>query len=177
MGYRAQLVVRTTDPKEAEVIERVKAMADAQSKSYSEMALELLVRGIGGSAEAPDNRAEPPAKAEQAEEADETASPPVAAAGTTPPPVDIEVAPSGLGPGTTPQSVAEQCLEQLGDDDRDSALSTLADFYTRATPVDGGRLRKQLMRQLSEDEYETLLDELRETEAYQIYRKRVIFQV
>lgn len=47
MGYQSQLVVRTRDPREGQLIERIKELAAEKGKTYSEMALELLARGLG----------------------------------------------------------------------------------------------------------------------------------
>lgn len=46
MAYQSQLVVRTKDRRDSEIVERVKQMADEQGKTYSQMALELLGRGL-----------------------------------------------------------------------------------------------------------------------------------
>lgn len=46
MAYQSQLVVRTKDLETTELVEKVKEMADAQGKTYSEMALELLTLGM-----------------------------------------------------------------------------------------------------------------------------------
>ena len=53
MAYRSQLVIRTSAEEGARTLERVKALAEKEGRTISEIALELLARGLDSDLSAP----------------------------------------------------------------------------------------------------------------------------
>lgn len=107
MAYQSQLVVRTRDPQRAEIIDKVKELAGEEGKTYSEMAIELLERGLGAGDAQPAEPAEPapePVKAEAADEPEESESPEGPEASED---VDKKAADGG-SPTTTPSRAAAE---------------------------------------------------------------------
>ncbi len=213
MAYQSQLVVRTRDPQRAEIIDKVKELAGEEGKTYSEMAIELLERGLNAGeaqpatpaesapepvkAEAPEAPDEPeesesPEDPEASEEVDEKAadggSPTTTSsrAAAEQPPKEKEKAAEPEAPeeplpdvdlpdDRSVEAIADACVEYLETDGRRAATHLLAKFFATAGPADGGHVKDALQSKLDDDEYDAILEGLRQTEQYREYRQRVIF--
>jgi outer membrane biosynthesis protein TonB len=205
MGYNAQLVVRSRDPHGTDIIDKVKALADEQDKTYSEMALELLQRGLeGGGGKAAPAESEPADEPSEASAAPEQTDEPEPKQDSEPEPQqdsEPEVEPE-TEPEAEPQDepepesqpepepepievpevdgsvadVAKACLEQLEAHGPKAAAQILANFFSDAGPIEGGKVKNILKDKLTKAEYEVILDKLRETKEYREYRQRVIFE-
>jgi len=166
MEYRSQLVVRTRDPREARIIEKVKEIADGRGASISEVALELLERAIHG---------EPPIDVQRSDSGGARSEPPVEATsdkkGPTPRPL-LSLLTQALD--DTPRIVVLRACEHLDAEGRAAAARFLAEFYESASAVDGGRVRVALSNALAPAEYDALHDALRETDEYRSYTRRVV---
>ncbi|QDG52562.1 hypothetical protein FIV42_18020 [Persicimonas caeni] len=199
MGYNAQLVVRSRDPHGTDIIDKVKALADEQDKTYSEMALELLQRGLEGGGKAAPAESQP---ADEPSEAPEQTDEPEPKQDSEPEPQqDTEPQPEPAAePETEPEAepqdepepepepievpevdgsvadVAKACLEQLEGHGPKAAAQILANFFSDAGPIEGGKVKNILKDKLTKAEYEVILDKLRETKEYREYRQRVIFE-
>lgn len=208
MGYNAQLVVRSRDPQGTDIIDKVKALADEQDKTYSEMALELLERGLSGDAAAPAKqaKAEPAKKAKPAAppepEPEQAAEPEAEEAGESEAEAPDAEAPDAEASQTDEQAaeqaedeeeqdlaaidvpavdgsvadVAQACLDQLEENGPQAAAKILANFFSDAGPIEGGKVKNILKDELTKAEYEVILDKLRDTKEYRNYRQRVIFE-
>lgn len=169
MEYRSQLVVRTRDPREARIIQKVKELADGNGSSISEMALELLNRAING--EAPIMDGEDHKAARPNGESRSASSPPAHKTnGSTAPMLSLPKRTLD----DTPRTVVIKAMEHLEAGGRLAAARFLAEFYESATAVDGGRVRVELTHRLTPAEYDALHDVLRETEEYRRYTRRVV---
>jgi hypothetical protein len=174
MAYKAQLVVRTRDKQGAETIERVKELAEEQGKSFSEMAIELLDRGIGapegGAATAP-----PPS-------AGTTKSEPVAETKPEPEPVEPEPIvekkkpePVDLGPAPPVNEAAGDVEEALDADGIEAAAEALAEYFAVAGAVEGGKIKKELQKRLTAANYEEIMEIVKQSDQYRSYKDRVLF--
>lgn len=177
MAYQSQLVVRSSDARGTEVIDRVKELAGVQDKTYSEMALELLAVGLDGGAAVAEADLEPPA--EPAPE-DPAEPPPEEAAAAKPAPTeDTTGAPAADAPdipdGSSVEDVAVLCAETYDASGIDVASQVLAQFFVTCGPAEGGKIKDELQGRLEDDDYEDLFEALRDTDEYRDYRKRVIF--
>ena len=195
MGYNAQLVVRSRDRQGTEIIERVKELAGEEGKTYSEMALELLERGLSGGPvpetslpeDASPKKPEPePVAVTEPEPVAETEPEPVVQTEPEPEPVANTTAEPEPEPEPVPvdlpeidgsaSDVAKACLEHLEEHGAQSAAHLLANFFADAGPIEGGNVKNILKDQLTKAEYEVILSKLRETKEYRNYRQRVIFE-
>jgi outer membrane biosynthesis protein TonB len=193
MGYNAQLVVRSRDLEGTSIIEKVKELAGDEGKTYSEMALELLERGLGHEPKSdaqqepePDPVSEPEPEPEPVSEPEPEPEPePVSEPEPEPEPEPVsEPEPEpviDLDPALTEgldtvDDVAQACLEQLEEKGAQGASRLLAHFFASAGPVEGGKVKNRLKDQLTKAEYDVILSKLRETKEYRNYRQRVIFE-
>jgi hypothetical protein len=179
MAYQAQLVVRTRDPKGVRVIEKVKRLAELESKTFSEKALEILERGLGDLGPEEEEAGEP-SEEEEEEEDDESesasADDTIRREPTTPtPPPDIPEKSPDVRPDESPDVVAKKCIESFETGGADKAAQTLAVFFAVAEPVDGAAVREELQDRLSASDYEEIMEELMQTDEYRAYRKRVVY--
>ncbi|MFP4599890.1 MAG: hypothetical protein ACOC9J_01335 [Persicimonas sp.] len=201
MAYQSQLVVRTRDPQRAEIIDKVKELAGEEGKTYSEMAIELLERGLGAGDAQPAKPAElapEPVRAEASDESDASeklddsggvdekaadGGSPTTTPAPKPPPEKEEKAAQPEEPlpdvdlpeDRSVEAVAAACVEYLETDGRRAATHLLAKFFATAGPADGGHVKDALQSKLGDDEYDAILEGLRNTEQYREYRQRVIF--
>ena len=205
MKYQAQPVIRTRTPDGVELIEQVKARAEDEGKTFSEMALDLIAAGLSGppataaaevapestaptssgsaapgptrSPETPARRATTPPDPTASPESEPKAAPAPspAASESTAPAVEIEEV-STLDADVEPAEIAQKCMERLNVGDMEGVGQMLADFYAVAGAYEGGQVRKELKSRLLREEYEALVNELQQTEEYQAYRRRVIFE-
>lgn len=172
MAYRSQLVVRTKEPKGARIIERVKELAELESKTFSEKAIEILERGLGNLVDGSDDDDEPEATA--TEDSDEEGE----VRRDTPAPLappEIEAKSPDVRPDESPSDAAERGAKLYNDDGAVAAAQALTKFFAAAEPVDGANIREELQDRLNKSEYEELMDALKETEEYRAYRKRVVY--
>src|SRR5690554_681139 len=72
--------------------------------------------------------------------------------------------------------VADKCAQQLLEEDVRGATQTLATFFAKAGPIEGGRIKTALETTLEKESYDLLLKHLRKTQEYRGYRQRVILQ-
>jgi hypothetical protein len=183
MAYRSQLVIRTSAEEGARTLERVKALAEKEGRTISEIALELLARGLDSdlsaptpaAAAAPSQPAQEPEPSEAAEadadidELRRKASTPALA-----PPTVTPKDPS-VRPDEAPHDAAVRCVELFGDEGAEAAATALRPFFAAAEPVDGANIREELQGRMSKADYETLMDALKQTEEYRAYRRRVVY--
>lgn len=193
MTYKAQLVVRARSKDGAEIIDKVKEMASEQDKTYSEMAVELLGRGLnadedvqgtygtGAGAETVepdvdeidddpvDDEPEQPVVEfeedieEQEEQPDPRAPLPPEEAG---PPVD---------PDLPPAEIVDHYVERLEERGERAAGRILVDFFAEAGPAEGGKLKDLLQEEFTEDKYDELMEPIKATDEYKEYTERAIF--
>lgn len=189
MSYKAQLVVRARSKEGAAIIEKVKEMASDRGATYSEMAVELLGRGLNAD-DALDSIIEADDEEEEEEEEAETdsASPaPVIeeAPAPAPPakevpehpraPLPAEEAGPAVDPELPPEEIIEAYLARREDRGERAAGRILVDFFAEAGPAEGGQLKKLLQKEFSDQDYETLMEPIKETEEYSTYTERAIF--
>lgn len=171
MSYRSQLVIRTSEPQGADVLEQVKHLAEAESKTISEKAIELLAQAINGStATPPEPKAEPPAKAEERAESAVRRDPAPALASPSVKQKDPKVRPD-----EAPHEAALRCVELFGDEGATVAAQALTQFFAVAEPVDGANIREELQERMTKNDYEALMEELKQTDEYREYRRRVVY--
>ena len=176
MAYRSQLVIRTSDAHGAEVLERVKQLADSESKTISEKAIELLEAALDGPApsdsaqmadDEPDEATDPPAaKMESAVRRDP--APALA------PPSVKEKDPT-VRPDEEPREAAVRCVELFDGEGAVAAAQALTAFFAAAEPVDGANIREELQERMNKSDYDDLMDALKETDEYREYRRRVVY--
>ncbi|MGM0554881.1 MAG: hypothetical protein ACQEVA_00695 [Myxococcota bacterium] len=174
MAYKAQLVVRTRDKQGAETIERVKELAEEQGKSFSEMAIELLDRGIG----APEGGAAPAAPPTEIEAKSE----PVGEVKPKPEPVEPEPVveekkpePVDLGPAPPVGEAADDVEDALDDDGIEAAAEAMAEYFAVAGAVEGGKIKKELQKRLTAANYEEIMEIVKQSDQYRSYKDRVLF--
>jgi hypothetical protein len=177
MAYRSQLVIRTSEPQGANVLERVKQLADSESKTISEKAIELLAMGldvVSGTSAAPVQTE--PAVLEPVEESAERSE---SAVRRDPAPalasVSVKEKDPKIRPDEAPGDAAARCVELFGDEGASAAAQGLTGFFAVAEPVDGANIREELQERLSKGDYDALMDELKQTEEYREYRRRVVY--
>ena len=176
MAYRSQLVIRTSEPDGARVLERVKELADGESKTISEKAIELLAMAMDGvviSAPAPTNGAVEATPVEEPVERGESAVRRDPAPALAPP--SHKQKDPAIRPDEAPQEAATRCVELFGDEGAVVAAQALTKFFAAAEPVDGANIREELQERMTKTDYEALMDELKQTDEYREYRRRVVY--
>lgn len=179
MAYRSQLVIRTSQAREAQVLERVKALADDESKTISEKAIELLEIALdGGTKTAPTNGVateqddeddEESATTERAESAVRRDPAPALA------PPDVKEKDPKVRPDEKPQDAALRCVQLFDGEGAPAAAQALTKFFAAAEPVDGANIREELQERMNKADYDALMEELKQTEEYREYRRRVVY--
>lgn len=178
MAYRSQLVIRTSDAEGAEVLERVKELADGESKTISEKAIELLGAALAGprpakSEPAQPSQAQPQTTAAAAEPAAESVERAVTVQPLQPP--SVREKDPAVRPDEAPQDAATRSAMLLENHGVSAAAQALTAFFAAAEPVDGANIREELQERLSKTDYDALMDELKQTEEYREYRRRVVY--
>lgn len=168
MAYRSQLVIRTSDAEGAEVLERVKELADGESKTISEKAIELLGQALSG------RTAAAPVVAAPAPVAEEVPDTPRVEVQPLEPPT-VEEKDPGVRPDEAPQDAATRSVTLLQGQGVAAAAQALTAFFAAAEPVDGANIREELQERLSKADYDALMDELKQTKEYLEYRRRVVY--
>ncbi|AWV87956.1 hypothetical protein [Bradymonas sediminis] len=172
MEYKAQLVIRSRDREGVELIEKIKELATDSNRTFSDMALELLTLGVARQS-----------GAAPVEAASAAPSPEVKAASTPdkkPAPKSTSTSKSSKAGPITPKDItkiAKQCAEQIEAEDIRAATQTLAGFFDKAGPIQGGKIKTALEKSLEKADYDELLRHLRKTQEYRGYRQRVIMQL
>lgn len=172
MAYRSQLVIRTKEPNGARIIERVKELAEIENKTFSDKAIELLGRGLGGlldSEEGEDDEDES-ASAEQRSESAVRRDPAPALA-----PPEIEAKSPDIRPDESPRDAAKRGASLFVEQGAAAAAQALTKFFAAAEPVDGASIREELQERMTKTDYESLMEELKQTDEYRAYRKRVVY--
>src|SRR5690554_2573934 len=172
MEYKAQLVIRSREREGVELIDKIKELATASNRTFSDMALELLTLGFAhqdaaGAAENPspsaqDSATSTPARKSKSKSRATSAS--KSSAKSAP------ITPKAIA------KVADKCVQQLLEEDVRGATQTLATFFAKAGPIEGGRIKTALETTLEKESYDLLLKHLRKTQEYRGYRQRVILQ-
>lgn len=172
MEYKAQLVIRSREREGVELINKIKELATDSNRTYSDMALELLTlafahQDAADSADSPAPGApEDPTPASARGSKSKSTTTSTSKASTKPAPI-------------TPKAiakVADKCVQQLLEEDLRGATKTLAGFFAKAGPIEGGRIKTALESTLEKENYDLLLKHLRKTQEYRAYRQRVILQ-
>lgn len=195
MTYKAQLVVRARSKKGATIIEKVKELASEEGHTYSEMAVELLGRGLnaGEGAKADveaDASEEEETEEEEAEAEDddddgvssvsvsiEKSEKTKAKAAPTHPkaPLPPEEAGPAVDPELPPEEILSHYLKRRSERGERAAARILVDFFAEAGPAAGGKLKKLLQAEFSAAEFDDLMAPIKETEEYATYTERAIF--
>lgn len=180
MAYRSQLVIRTADAQGVDVLERVKALADGESKTISEKAIELLALALDGASVAAPTAPEPAPERAVAPEPIVDAPPrtertvrrdpaPVALA------EEVKAKDPSIRPDEAPDEAALRCVQLFGAQGPVAAAQALTRFFAAAEPVDGANIREELQERMTKTDYDALMDELKQTEEYREYRRRVVY--
>ena len=181
MAYRSQLVIRTRDADGARTLERVKELADQRSVTISELALELLATALDGPsadvvsssvADVGDDE-EDDAEVEAAPVADESAvrrDP-----GPLLPPPSVKPKDPDVRPDEDPEQAAERCIALFGEEGAAAAARALRPYFAAAEPVDGANIREELQERMKKADYDALMEELKQTDEYRDYRRRVVY--
>ncbi|MFU8803034.1 MAG: hypothetical protein ACNA8W_04410 [Bradymonadaceae bacterium] len=177
MAYKAQLVIRTNDIKDAELLEKVREFADGRGETLSEAGLELLRRGLNkdapstskpvASKAAASKAATPKAAAPK-----ERATPKVNGA-TTSAPTKKPI--QSLGPVPAPKKIVQAYL--AGRESNEDATKILIDFFAVAGPAEVHVLKQALQKALTNDDYDAVMQPIMETEIYREYKKRVLLSL
>lgn len=176
MAYRAQLVVRTSNPIHAKTIDRIKELADGSSQTISDIALDLLQLGLkvrDGDATLMTPELEEGEEGEEGERSEGHVRSPEATAKPAPRP-KIKPAPPG-GPDEEPEVVAARAVELLETEGAEAAAGAVATFFGAAGAVDGGKVRAELQDRLTVDDFEEIFEALKGMQAYREYRQRVLY--
>lgn len=176
MAYRAQLVVRTSNPLHAKTIDRIKELADNSSQTISDIAIDLLELGLkvrDGDATLSTPSAEAVDESEESERSEGHVRSPEASPKPTPRP-KIKPAPPG-GPDEEPDVLAKRAVELYETDGAEAAAGAIADFFAAANAVDGGKLRNELQDRMTVENFDEIFDALKDMEAYREYRQRVLY--
>ncbi len=173
MAYRSQLVIRTSELQGVEVLERVKTLADAESKTISEKAIELLAMAMDGAVIAPAPAEPEVAPKEKVEERAESAVRRDPAPALAPP--SVKQKDPKVRPDEAPHEAALRCVTLFGDEGAALAAQALTQFFAVAEPVDGANIREELQDRMTKTDYEALMEELKQTEEYREYRRRVVY--
>ena len=185
MTYKAQLVVRSRTKDGSAIIEKVKELASEQGKTYSEMAVELIGRGLNADASteaAPvtEDVDSDPSSASEAEAAEAVAvvAEPVKVKKKASPhpkaPLPPEEAGPKVDPGLPPEEILEHYLERREERGERAAARILVDFFAEAGPGKGGNLKKLLQKQFSAAEFDELMEPIKATSEYSTYMSRAI---
>jgi hypothetical protein len=188
MAYKAQLVIRSNDPNDAEVLDKIRALSEARGQTLSEVALDVLRQGLmpGRVWEAPSST--PSAASEPAPEP--AASEPLPAvtpvlpapepgfANPTPEPAApvVSLPPSGAR-APKPQGVVREFLHHRDNEDQDGARTVLIDFFALAGPAEVHALKQALKKVLKADDFLAVMTPIKETAVYQDYKKRVLLSL
>jgi hypothetical protein len=183
MAYKAQLVIRTNDPRDAETLERIRALADERGQTLSEVALDILRQGLdpGRAVSSATHTSEPTVR---------IAAPPSAPAATpsvtSPAPSPVPVSPGASASGARPpQLVVREFLEHYeppslepGDSSPgEEARKIIIDFFAEAGPAEVHALKKALKKVLRADDFDALMEPIKQTEVYQDYKRRVLLSL
>lgn len=186
MTYKAQLVVRARSKDGAAIIETVKEMANEQGTTYSEMAVKLLGRGLNAD-EVDATVAVDDASEQEDEENTDDPEPAVATSDDdfeepkddSPPhpkaPLPPEEAGPSVDPDLPPEEILAHYLERRDERGERAAGRILVDFFAEAGPGEGGELKKLLQKEYSTEDYEALMEPIKETDEYSTYTERAIF--
>lgn len=187
MTYKAQLVVRARSKDGAAIIDKVKEMAGEQDKTYSEMAVELLGRGLNADedvdgaflaaaddddedepedVEGDEDDAEPEQEAKKDDEPEVPDDPRA--------PLPAEEAGPPVDPSLPPEEIVQHYVERRDERGERAAARILVDFFADAGPVEGGDLKKKLQAEFSDDEFDDLMAPIKRTSEYKEYTRRVI---
>lgn len=167
MGYQAQLVVRTRDPERAQIVDRVKELAELEGKTFSEKAIELFERGLGKMGDGDTAK----------EESSGSSAPPRRN------PVPVELSPPTELPTKDPDQrpeesakvVAARAADVFDARGAEDAAAELTAFFALAEPFDAAQMREELQDLMKKDDYESVMESLMETEEYRQYRQRVVY--
>lgn len=195
MTYKAQLVVRARTKDGAAIIEKVKEMASEQDKTYSEMAVALLGRGLNADDEvevtfntplssqpepstatdtatsesSPVESLEQPEELEESQESeDDTPAHPRA-------PLPPEEAGEPVDPDLPPKAIVKAYLKRRDEKGERAAGRILVDFFAEAGPAEGGELKNLLQEEYTDAEFEELMEPIKKTDEYSEYTERAIF--
>ncbi len=177
MTYKAQLVVRARGKEGAAIIEKVKEMAGEQGKTYSEMAVELLGRGLNADDTVDTNFGVSSDDDDDAESDDDTGGSDGAGDESEDDPrapLPPEEAGPAVDPSQPPKTIVKHYLERREDRGERAAARILVDFFDEAGPVEGGELKKLLQEEFSADEFDDLMAPIKRTAEYKEYTRRVI---
>lgn len=175
MSYKAQLVVRARGKDGVELIETVKEMANEQGVTYSEMAVTLLQQGLNADkapAPAAEKVAAPAAKEAAPAKKEAPKSAPKAKKKT---PLPAEDAGPKVNPDQPPKKIVKLYMERREEMGERAAARILLDFFAVAGPGDGGELKKLLQDAFTNDEYEDIMEPIKDTDEYSTYTERAIF--
>ena len=178
MSYKAQLVVRARGKEGVSLIETVKEMANEQGITYSEMAVELLQRGLNADqapAQSAASASSAPSDSASAGAKTETKKAVSAKPKSENAPLPAEEAGPAVDPKLPPKKIVKHYKERREDRGERAAARILVDFFAVAGPADGGELKKLLQNEFTNDEYEALMKPIKETEEYATYTERAIF--
>ncbi len=169
MGYQAQLVVRTRDPKRAAIVDRVKELAELEGKTFSEKAIELFERGLGKMNDGAEESSE---ESESSSEASVRRNPvPVELT----PPTELPVKDPDDRPEESAKAVAARAADIFDARGAEDAAGELTDFFAKAEPFDAAQVREELQDLMKKDDYESVMEALMETDEYRQYRQRVVY--
>lgn len=173
MEYKAQLVIRSREREGVELIEQIKELASESKRTYSDMALELLKRGV-----AHQTGAVPSASQQPAPSAKSKSKPKKKRSSRSRSTTKSKSSSSKSAPITAKliKKIAKKCAAQIENEDTQAATQTLADFFAKAGPVQGGKIKTALEKSMEKSDYDLLLKNLRKTQEYRTYRQRVILQ-
>lgn len=192
MAYKAQLVVRARNKEGVEIIEKVKELANDKGVTYSEMAVDLLgvvLSGGGGAAES--SAAAPTADAKDDGAAKEEAKPKAEAKAAKPTPkverrrnkpahprapLPAEEAGPAVNPKLPPAEILKHYMARREEKGERAAGRILVDFFAEAGPAAGGKLKKLLQKQYTDEDFEALMEPIKDTDEYRTYTQRAIFE-
>lgn len=200
MTYKAQLVVRARSKDGADIIDKVKEMASDQDKTYSEMAVELLGRGLNADEDVEGSfgtdqdqsdetdDAEPVESTESDDEttADEPDPEPVVTdiddeleeeedEPDPRAPLPPEEAGPPVDPELPPEKIIDHYVDRLEERGERAAGRILVDFFTEAGPAEGGELKDLLQEEFTQERYDELMEPIKNTDEYKEYTERAIF--
>ncbi len=188
MTYKAQLVVRATTKEGVEIIEKVKELANDQSVTFSDKALELLEIAFNpAAASAPAAAPSAPAEKAPAETAvkEEAPAPKAEEPKTFVSKEPVEEDPDGplppeeagppVDPGLPPKELVGHYVRRRDERGPRAAARILVDFFAVAGPAAGGKVKKLLQQEYSQQEFEELMKPIKRTSEYATYTERAIF--
>ncbi len=182
MAYKAQLVVRARGKEGASIIEKVKELANEHDTTYSEMAVELLGRGLNasddvGSTFSADDAAKDDAKPAKKESSTTSSSRPKKSASDNPrAPLPPEEAGPPVDPNLPPAKIVKAYIERREERGERAAARILVDFFAEAGPAEGGQVKNLLRREYSDADFEDIMEPVKETEEYRTYTRRALFE-